>query len=160
MASPINATSLTNALGARMLRNRRLVRAPIWLYRHRLGWLLGNRILMLEHVGRTSGLPRYVCLEVVDRPSPTTLVVVSGFGARADWYRNLAAHPECRVSTGRRRGVPTQARLMSDDEAAAALAQYQRAHPRAWDQLRGVIEHAVGHPVVGLPMVELTLATG
>lgn len=37
---------------ARMLRSRRLMRAPIWLYRARLGGLLGGRLLMLEHIGR------------------------------------------------------------------------------------------------------------
>lgn len=45
-------------LGARILRNRRLVRAPVWLYRARLGALLGSRMLMLEHVGRSSGQSR------------------------------------------------------------------------------------------------------
>ncbi len=149
---------LTDVIGARALRNRRLVRAPIWLFRHGLGWLLGTRILMLEHVGRTSGLPRYVCLEVVERPSPTTIVIVSGFGTSAQWYRNLRAHPGCRVSVGRRRDVPARGRLLPDAEAAAALDRYREAHPRAWRQLRGAIEAAVGHPVQGLPMVELTLA--
>lgn len=56
---------------ARALRNRRLVRSPIWLYRHGLGWLLGPRVLMLEHVGRKTGEPRYVCLEVVQREGST-----------------------------------------------------------------------------------------
>ncbi|HTM84573.1 MAG TPA: nitroreductase family deazaflavin-dependent oxidoreductase, partial [Mycobacterium sp.] len=39
------------------------MRAPIWLYRARLGALLGSRLLMLEHRGRTSGARRYVVLE-------------------------------------------------------------------------------------------------
>ena len=112
---------------------------------------------MVEHVGRTSGLPRYVCLEVVDRPSPDTVLVASGFGERSQWYRNLRAQPACHVSLGARTRVPARARLMSDEESAAALARYRMAHPRAWRALRGAIEHAVGHPVSGLPMVELTL---
>jgi hypothetical protein len=61
----------------RLLRTRAVVRAPIWLYRHRAGWLLGSRMLMLEHVGRRSGVPRYVCLEVVERPSEDEIVVVN-----------------------------------------------------------------------------------
>jgi hypothetical protein len=35
---------------------RRLLRAPVYLYRWRLGWLLGRRFLLLIHVGhRTVG---------------------------------------------------------------------------------------------------------
>lgn len=150
--------SLTDTIGARLLQDRRAVRAPIWLFRHGLGWLLGGRVLMLEHTGRKSGLARYVCLEVVDRPSSRTIVVVSGFGEKAEWYRNLGADPRCYVSLGRQGRHPAQARTMSRGESAAVLERYQQVHPRAWRQLRGTIEAAVGHPVTGLPMVELTLA--
>jgi deazaflavin-dependent oxidoreductase (nitroreductase family) len=148
--------SLTG-LAARALQTRAFVRAPISLYRHGLGWLLGGRMLMLEHRGRWSGRARFVCLEVVDRPGPGRIVVVSGFGERAEWYRNLRADPACRVSTGRRQRVPSQARFMTPAEAAAALDRYQRVHPRSWARLRAAIEKAVGHPVDQLPMVELRL---
>lgn len=52
--------------------DRRLARSPLWFYRRGLGSVLGDRLLMLEHRGRTSGLTRQVCLEVVDRPAPGT----------------------------------------------------------------------------------------
>jgi deazaflavin-dependent oxidoreductase (nitroreductase family) len=145
-------------LAARALRTRAFVRAPISLYRHGLGWIMGGRVLMLEHRGRRSGQARFVCLEVVDRPGPERIVVVSGFGARAEWYRNLRADAACYVSIGRRRRVPAQARFMTSAEAAASLNAYQRAHPRAWERLRAAIEKAVGHPVGQLPMVELRLS--
>jgi deazaflavin-dependent oxidoreductase (nitroreductase family) len=140
-----------------MLTTRSLVRAPIALYRHGWGWVFGERILMLEHIGRKSGLPRYVCLEVVDRPARDRLIIVSGFGRHAQWYRNLAEHPQCRVSIGRDVAIPASARLMSERESDAALARYQQVHPRAWKLFRRAIERAVRHPVVGLPMVELSL---
>ncbi|MCV7066559.1 nitroreductase family deazaflavin-dependent oxidoreductase, partial [Mycolicibacterium farcinogenes] len=70
---------------------------PIWLYRIRAGALLGGRVLMLEHIGRTSGARRYVVLEIVDRPSPEHIVVASGFGTKAQWYRNILADPHVRV---------------------------------------------------------------
>lgn len=145
-----------DAIAANLLMNRRVARAPIWLYRHRAGWVLGPRVLLLEHLGRKSGLPRCVCLEVVDRPSPATIVIVSGFGERAQWYRNLVAHPDCFVTLGHHR-LSAHARMMSTAEAAAALKRYQAAHPRAWKRLHGAIEHAVGHPVDQLPMIELLL---
>lgn len=146
--------SRLDALGARLLRTRGFVRAPIWFYRHGLGWLFGRRVLMLEHTGRTSGSTRYVVLEVVDKPSADTTIVVSGFGRRAQWYRNLEANPACSVTIGRHR-VRAHARFLSDEESAAVLERYQQAHPQAWKRLRGAIEHAVGHEVTGLPMVEL-----
>jgi deazaflavin-dependent oxidoreductase (nitroreductase family) len=146
-----------SAIGARVLRTRSLVRAPIALYKGGLGWLLGSRILMVEHRGRSSGLRRYVCLEAVERPSPDRIVVVSGFGERAQWYQNLKAHPACFVSSGRLRRVRAHARLLDPAESAAALERYRQAHPRDWELLRGAVEQAVGHPVHGLPMVELRL---
>lgn len=150
-------TSMIDSAVSRLLRTRAVVRAPIWLYRHRAGWLLGSRILMLEHIGRRSGVPRYVCLEVVERPSEDEIVVVSGFGTGAQWYQNLRAEPACRVSLGKRTSVAAQATLLSEDESAAALGRYQEAHPKAWQRLRGAIETAVGHEVDGLPMVNLRL---
>ena len=146
-----------SAVGARVLRTRWLVRAPIRLYRVGLGRLLGRRVLMLEHRGRRSGLPRQVCLEVVERPAEDRVVIVSGFGTSSDWYRNLQAEPGCRVSVGRLRRVPARARFLGEHEASEVIARYQVAHPGAWRGLRGAIEKAVGHPVGDLPMVELRL---
>ncbi|WP_134322055.1 nitroreductase family deazaflavin-dependent oxidoreductase [Cumulibacter soli] len=151
--------SFTDALAARLLQTRPFVRAPIWLFRHGFGRLLGPRLVMLEHTGRTSGRPRYVCLEVVERPSASSLIVVSGFGARAQWYRNLRTNPECRISSGPLRDQRATARFLPDDEADSILARYQHNHPKAWERLRGAIEHAVGHSVRGLPMVELSWET-
>jgi deazaflavin-dependent oxidoreductase (nitroreductase family) len=112
---------------------------------------------MVEHVGRRSGQPRFVCLEVVERTRPESVVIVSGFGEHAEWYRNLLAHPACFVSIGRLKRVPAQARFMTSAEASAALGRYQGAHPAAWDRLQRAIEKATGHPVEQLPMVELLL---
>lgn len=66
------SSSLPAKAAARLLRSRRLMRAPIWIYKARAGALFGSRILMLEHIGRKSGTPRYAVLEVTDHPSPGT----------------------------------------------------------------------------------------
>ncbi|MGW4848602.1 nitroreductase family deazaflavin-dependent oxidoreductase [Nocardia brasiliensis] len=144
-------------LGARMLQTRWAVRAPILLYRAGLGFLFGTRLLMLQHVGRRSGAARFVVLEVVDHPSADRYIVVSGFGAKAQWYRNIHAEPRVRVSTGTKRAVPATATPMTEAESAAALERYSARHPRAWKNLRATIERATGAPVGTLPMVELTL---
>ena len=56
-------------------------RAPMYLYRLGLGWLFGDRLLLLNHIGRVSGKPRQTILEVVthDR-ADGSLVVASGWG--------------------------------------------------------------------------------
>nr|WP_246401883.1 nitroreductase/quinone reductase family protein [Jiangella mangrovi] len=55
------------------------------------------------------------------------VVVVSGFGRAADWYRNVHAAGHATIETGRRRfqAVP---RDLGADEAAAVLASYERWH--------------------------------
>ncbi|MCV2393634.1 nitroreductase family deazaflavin-dependent oxidoreductase [Actinotalea sp. M2MS4P-6] len=154
------SASRTARIGGRVLRNRRLVRAPIGLYRAGLGFLLGSRLLMVEHIGRTSGARRYVVLEVLTRPDPATYVIASGFGEKAQWYRNLRANPSARVWVGARRAVPATARHLSDTEADAVLADYRTHHAPTWEKLRPVLEDTLGHPVergADLPMVALEL---
>ncbi|MCP2267190.1 nitroreductase family deazaflavin-dependent oxidoreductase [Promicromonospora thailandica] len=149
-----------SAAGAWILRTRWLVRAPIAVYRAGLGRLLGSRVLMLEHRGRTSGRTRFVCLEVVERSTPDTMVVVSGFGERSQWYQNLRARPECFVSQGRVRRARATARFLSDGEAATILARYQQRRPADWRMLKAALERATGRSVTHLPMVELVLGPG
>jgi deazaflavin-dependent oxidoreductase (nitroreductase family) len=147
-----------------VLRSRTFTRAPIRVFRARLGFLFGSRLLMLEHVGRRTGLPRQVVLEVVAHPTPDRYVVPSGFGDRAQWFRNVQANPRVRVYAGRRGPVPATARVLGRDEADRVLAAYRRRHPRAWASFRPVVEETLGHgisePDRALPMVELTLDRG
>lgn len=148
--------------GHRILRSARLMRAPILVYRARLGIVFGSRMLMLEHVGRRSGLRRQVVLEVIEHPAPDAYVVASGFGDRAQWYRNVQACPRVRVSVGRRVSVPATARVLEPSEADGVLRRYTARHPRAWRRLKPVIEATLGAPVTeehtGLPMVEFRFA--
>lgn len=129
---------------AALLRVRWFVRAPIWLYRARLGFLFGSRLLMLEHLGRTSGARRYVVLEVIARPAPGRYIVASGFGARAQWFRNVHAHPHVRVYLGGRSPVSATAHALTGEQSATALAAYAHAHPRAWRTLKPVFETTLG----------------
>jgi deazaflavin-dependent oxidoreductase (nitroreductase family) len=142
---------------------RWFVRAPIWLFRARLGAIFGGRLLMLEHRGRKSGRRRQVVLEVVDRPEPGTYVIVSGFGKRAQWYRNVEADPRVRVWLGSHGPVAAVARPLGPEEAAAALRRYADAHPRAWASLRPVLEQTLGARIeeggTELPMVALRRAS-
>jgi deazaflavin-dependent oxidoreductase (nitroreductase family) len=118
---------------------RLLARAPIPLYRAGLGLLLGRRLVMIEHRGRVSGLRRYVVLEVLEH-DPEGLVVVSGYGRRAQWYRNVLAHPGVRVWTGIRRGVPAEATAVPVAEVPRQLEEYRDRHPRAAKALGRTLE--------------------
>jgi deazaflavin-dependent oxidoreductase (nitroreductase family) len=145
---------------ARLLQNRRLVRAPIWLYRLGLGFLMGHRMLLLEHIGRRTGARRHAVLEVVERPAADEYVIVSGFGERSQWYQNVIAKPDVRVSVGVRRDVPALATPMSREGAEAALKRYAEHHPRAWRHIEPTLEAALGTPDLKLPMLTLKLARG
>ena len=108
---------------------RMAFRLPIHLYRLDLGWLLGHRVLLLTHRGRKSGRIRQTALEVV-RHDPATgeSVVVSAWGERSDWYRNIEASPAMQVRIGRERYVPEQ-RFLSPEEVYDEISTYERRHP-------------------------------
>jgi len=147
--------------GGRLLRSRRLMRAPIWIYKARAGALFGSRILMVEHVGRKSGARRYAVLEVVDHSAPDTYVVASGFGRKAQWFSNIQVNPRVRVYAGSHAPRRATARVLDGQQADRTLAAYRSRHPRAWERFRPVLEETLGEPITDtdtpLPMVELRL---
>ncbi|MGH3632438.1 MAG: nitroreductase family deazaflavin-dependent oxidoreductase, partial [Sciscionella sp.] len=100
------------------------MRAPIRLYRARLGFVFGSRMLMFEHIGRQSGLSRYVVLEVLGHPAPGRYVVASGFGEEAQWFRNVRANPHVRLTVASRLPATATARVLDSAEADAALNAY------------------------------------
>lgn len=149
----------------RLLRTRALVRAPILLYRCGLGPVLGSRLLLLEHTGRVSGERREAVLEVTARPGPGRYLVVSGFGERAQWFRNIVSTPEVRVSVGRRRSVPARAVRLPPDRAQELFERYPVTHPRAWARLEPAIRAACDLPAPAplaphVPVVEITVHDG
>ena len=73
---------------------RALFRLPIHLYRLRLGWLFGNRLLLLNHIGRVSGKTHQTVLEVAEHnAADDSYTVASGWGPTAAWYRNILHNP-------------------------------------------------------------------
>ncbi|CNG32324.1 deazaflavin-dependent nitroreductase family protein [Mycobacterium tuberculosis] len=108
---------------------RTVVRLPIHLYRMRLGRLMGTRFLLLEHIGRKSGKRRQVVLEVIER-SEDGFIVCSGFGARADWYRNVLAHPDVTIQVADRR-LDATAHPLDPAEGGEIMARYAPRHPKA-----------------------------
>ncbi len=122
---------------------RALFRLPVHLYRLRLGALLGRRFVLINHVGRTTGLPRQAVVEVVTRdPATGAVTVAAGFGAGSDWYQNLLAHPDVTIQIGSRT-IPVRAAQLAEDQAAEAMVGYARRHPRAARALARVLGFGV-----------------
>jgi len=112
---------------------------------------------LVEHLGRTSGQPRYVVLEVIEREA-NAIRVASGYGTRAQWLKNLAAHPTARLWVGHSKGVPATSRILPDSDAAAVLARYARVHPDAWEHLTAAMGELNGADAT-IPVVEFTPPT-
>lgn len=132
---------------AAMLRKRWLVRAPIWLFRARLGFVFGSMMLMIEHTGRKTGARRYVVLEVIDHPRPGTYILCTA--PRSQWYRNVLANPRVRVWAGFRNAAAAIAKPVSSEEMTAILDGYMRQHPRRWAALGPIFEKYLGGTVAG-----------
>ncbi|MCV2488558.1 nitroreductase family deazaflavin-dependent oxidoreductase [Geodermatophilus sp. YIM 151500] len=123
---------------------RRLLRAPALLHRAHLGWLLGERFLVLTHVGRRSGRRYRTVLEVVGRlPASGEYVVMAGFGRTADWLRNAEAGGAREIAVGRRRFRPT-VRVLPEDVAIQLLAGYERRNRLIRPVVHRVLTHLVG----------------
>ena len=121
-------------------------RLPIWLYRLRLGWLLGDRLLLLTHIGRKSGLPRQAVIEVVRHDLATdTYIVASGFGVQVDWFRNIQRNPNVVVQSGRRRLAAVAERLPLDI-AADELYEYAQRRPGTF---RAITKRLLGQELDG-----------
>lgn len=128
---------------AALLGSPRLMRLPIPMYRRGLGWLLGRRLVMIEHRGRSSGEARFAVVEVVEREG-RVLRVASGFGAKAQWYRNLRANGVAFLSTGRVRRQRVGTVLLDRDASREVLERYGRRHPTAWKRLHDAMAVAQG----------------
>lgn len=102
-----------------------LFRVPLWIYRWRLGWLFGHRLMLLTHTGRRTGLRRQTVLEVVEyRTQGPEVVVASGFEG-SDWVRNIEARGGEEVQIGAQH-FPATHRFLGEEEAVAAIAGYER----------------------------------
>jgi deazaflavin-dependent oxidoreductase (nitroreductase family) len=120
-----------------------LLRAPIVIFRVGLGRLLGRRFLYVVHTGRRTGRTRETVLEVVgyDRSIPEVFVV-SAWGERSDWYRNLTAASAVEIRVGSRRWFGPQHRVLDTEETVRLLEVYRARHRYAWRALA---------PMLGLP---------
>ena len=123
---------------------RLVFRIPIHLYRLRLGWLFGSRLLLLNHIGRVSGKPRQTVLEVAERDGDS-YVVASGWGPTAAWYRNILHTPDVTIQVGTRT-IPVTAIPLDKDQGAQVFVRYGSRHRTA---AKYVLPRVLGFSVDG-----------
>jgi deazaflavin-dependent oxidoreductase (nitroreductase family) len=110
---------------------RALYAAPRWLYKARLGFLLGERFIAIEHEGRNTGTTYLTPLEVIYRDrSADEYFVIPARGERSDWFRNVSKYPATAVYSGSRKRQVSQ-RVVDIDEAIAVMKIYEQDHPEA-----------------------------
>jgi deazaflavin-dependent oxidoreductase (nitroreductase family) len=105
-----------------------IFKLPVFLYRLRLGWILGNRFMQITHVGRHSGKVRRTVLAVLRFDQKTKEIYAVSAWNGSDWYYNIQALPALQVETGFARYVPVQ-RNLSPEEITTTFIEYRKKHP-------------------------------
>ena len=104
----------------------------------KLGWILGNRFLMLTHIGRKSGQPHQTVIEVVQYDKKAdTYYVVSGWGKKSDWYQNICKSTHVTIHVGGRK-FQAIAEFIPLEKAIEIMETYARRHPVAFSELSGL----------------------
>ena len=139
---------------------RWFARAPRFLYRIGLGSLFGKRLVLLEHRGRRTGLPRQTVLEVVDQDG-ASLLVAAAWGERSDWFQNLQADPSVFITSGRTRHASATATVLAKPDAARVFDRYAANHSTAARGLAKAFQLPFGDAAAMadlIPVVKLTFA--
>ncbi len=120
------------------------LRLPRVLYRIGLGGLLGQRFILLNHIGRKTGTVHQTVVEVVGHDQDSdTYYVVSGWGFKAQWYQNIIAQPDIIVQVGRRK-LSVHAEPLPPEEAVRLIRAYQARYPVAARELGRVMDIDMG----------------
>ena len=111
---------------------RHVLRLPIWGYRLGLSRLMSHmRLMVLTTWGRRTGLPRHTAIEY--RVHGSKIYIVSAWGERPNWYRNLLAHPVARIRRGQQT-LNAQATIVTDpSEALRVLYLFRQRAPLFYD---------------------------
>lgn len=106
---------------------RWLMKTPTLTWRLGLGPLTGKIFLLLTTTGRKSGQPRRTMLEYFNLEGHK--YVVSAFGERSDWYRNLLQNTRVTIQTSGGTQSAYAVRVMDADELWEVLQGYMRHDP-------------------------------
>ena len=96
---------------------------------------MGNRFILLKHIGRKSGLVRYAVVEVVNHNITNNIyTVASGWGEKSDWFQNILRTPDVQISTYKG-NLLVKAVHLSGIEGAKMLNIYAQRHPASFRAL-------------------------
>ena len=111
---------------------RAVFRVPVLLHRAGIRGIervLGIDWLLLTTTGRRSGRPHVVMLDAVGHdPASDTYYVQPADGRRADWVRNVGAHPDVTVEVRGRR-FAARVEDVTGPEGAEVVLHFVRTHP-------------------------------
>ena len=128
--SPLTAKPPSGLLGC-------VAQLPIIFYRLGLGGLLGESLILLNHIGRKTGNIHQVVVRVVSHNKDLdTYYIASAWGFKSQWPRNLLSHPEIAAQIGRRK-LTVNAQLLTPQQGAHVLLDYRQRHPEAARQGQG-----------------------
>ncbi|RIK18275.1 MAG: nitroreductase family deazaflavin-dependent oxidoreductase [Chloroflexi bacterium] len=123
-----------------------LLHSPTRLYQLHLGWLLGERFMLLKHIGRTSRVMHETVIEVIGHnPQTDAYYAASGWGEKADWYQNLRHTPNATITVGRRT-LDVRAMQVDSNAAAEILWEYAQKYPIAFRELSALLVEEKGEP--------------
>ncbi|HLU09960.1 MAG TPA: nitroreductase family deazaflavin-dependent oxidoreductase [Oceanobacillus sp.] len=114
-------------------------RIPVYFYRFGLGWLFGERLVLINHLGRKTGSPHQAVVEIVERdPQTGGVTIVAGYGEQTQWYKNLKAHPETTIQIGRHK-MPVVAEFVAPEESEDIMSRYVNRHQKLTGELFSMV---------------------
>lgn len=107
---------------------RWILRIPVWLHQIGLGSLAAHNLLVITTRGRKTGRVHLNAMRYEHDRATDTFYVLSGWGGRTDWYRNVRHDQQVFVAVGRRR-FPCTATLLPAEDTIAVLHTYLNRNP-------------------------------
>ncbi len=106
---------------------RWMFKAPLYLWRLGLGFLVGRYIMVITTTGRKSGLPRHTMAEW--HPLNGRKFVPVNYGEHAQWYRNVVADPHVTIQTAQGTERVIARRITEDADLIAAFRVINELNP-------------------------------
>ena len=104
---------------------RLALHTPVEIYEHGFGRLLGKRFVRLHH-GESKLCECRTVLEVIGA-SDEEVMVIAGLGPSSEWFRDIASGTPASIELGGTT-FPAEHRVLSEPEAVAVIAEYERRH--------------------------------
>ena len=104
------------------------------LFFHKIGFggwerLIGAQWMLITTVGRKTGKPRQVMVDVMDYDKAKDIYYIeAAYGERADWYKNIQSNPIFEAQVGRRK-FKAQTGALSSEGSGDLLVQFYRQKP-------------------------------